>query len=273
MNPAPPRHPAAARCAALLAVGLLSTAPASAQDDADARFRAGVDALQRGDYPGAAEAFELSYRLAPRAAAMCNLALTFDRWGAGHEREAAERYERCAAEDDTGRFRDHATQRAAEIRASLPAETAPPPTPNPFASGASPPPPAPARPPPPPPPTPRRSRALLWAGLSIAAAGGAVLAGGAILAGGAADDEDALLIRHPSRNIPASETDDVELLADARRRRDRARILYVVGGLTAGLGVALVFVDLLSPSGPPPRATITVGAAPGGGVLGARVRF
>ena len=102
-----------------LAAALLATpTPTHAQEDARSLFRAGVESLREGEFTDAERAFLASYEIEPRAATLCNLALTYDRWG-GHEEQAARAYERCAAEDDTGRYRAHATQRASDIRQAL----------------------------------------------------------------------------------------------------------------------------------------------------------
>ncbi|MDB4970729.1 MAG: hypothetical protein JWN44_6418, partial [Myxococcales bacterium] len=88
-------------------------------------FHRAVESLRGSDYAAAADAFRQSYALSARPAALCNLALTYDRWGA-HESDAADAYERCAAADNSGWLRAHALARAAALRASL-AST--PPTP------------------------------------------------------------------------------------------------------------------------------------------------
>jgi hypothetical protein len=114
------------RAAALLVV-LVGVAWA---DDAPALFKRGVDALRAQDYAAAATAFQQSYALSPKEATMCNLALTYDRWP-GHVAEAIESYRKCAEDDTSGRFRDHALVRARQLREQLAAtppveKTAPP---------------------------------------------------------------------------------------------------------------------------------------------------
>jgi hypothetical protein len=114
------------RAAALLVV-LVGVAWA---DDASTLFRRGVESLRAQDYASAATAFQQSYALSPKEATMCNLALTYDRWP-GHVAEAVESYRKCAEDDLSGRFRDHALERARQLREQLAAtppveKTAPP---------------------------------------------------------------------------------------------------------------------------------------------------
>lgn len=101
--------------AAVLLVVLVSVAHA---DDASALFKRGVDALRARDYAAATTAFQQSYALSPKEATMCNLALTYDRWP-GHVAEAIESYRKCAEDDTSGRFRDHALVRARQLREQL----------------------------------------------------------------------------------------------------------------------------------------------------------
>jgi hypothetical protein len=91
-------------------------------------FRRGLEALQEGDYADAASLFRLSYDMERSSATICNLATTYDRW-AGHQADAIAAYERCAAEDQLGRFRAEALERLRILRgaasgASAPATTA-----------------------------------------------------------------------------------------------------------------------------------------------------
>ena len=100
---------------------VLVALPTSAEDappsGAEDLFRRGVEALKAERYSDAASLFRTSYNMEKQAATQCNLALTYERWG-GHEAHALEAYRLCAAEDETGRFRDHALEKVAALEAS-----------------------------------------------------------------------------------------------------------------------------------------------------------
>ena len=116
---------------AAITLVLLACAAGRADEPAPAAmalFKRGVEALRAKDYEAASSAFQQSYALSPKAAAMCNLALTYDRWE-GHLADAVESYRKCAEDDDSGRFRDHALERARELRARLAAMPPPATTP------------------------------------------------------------------------------------------------------------------------------------------------
>lgn len=115
------------RAAALALVMLAGTVARGDEPSAAALFKRGVQALRAQDFAAASAAFQQSYTLSPKAATMCNLALTYDRWGA-HLAEAVEAYRKCAEDDDAGRFRDHALVRARELRGELAAATKPQPS-------------------------------------------------------------------------------------------------------------------------------------------------
>jgi hypothetical protein len=91
--------------------------------------RLGTQALREGRYADAASMFRLSNDMERRVETTCNLAVTYDRWS-GHEAQALETYQACAAEDGTGQYRPHAQERIAALRGRLrppPAPQAPPP--------------------------------------------------------------------------------------------------------------------------------------------------
>ncbi|MBX3250431.1 MAG: hypothetical protein KF901_24865 [Myxococcales bacterium] len=265
-----------------LLVALLGPALAGgahAQDEAgEGRelFRAGVEALREGRHEDAARAFRRSYDAEPRAATLCNLALTYEEWG-DHVEHAASTYERCAAEDDTGRFVDHARERAHALRAEQRAagEPAPPapvvPMHNPFADET--------------PATtthvvitsgPEESspgHGLLFAGGVTAAVGGVALIVGAVFAGRASDAAATLDARHPGDGpvtLPAG-SPDAALLAEAERDRGRAIGFYVGGATIVTLGVALAIVDLLRPRAR--RVGVAVAPVEGGAFATLRARF
>nr|QWY04654.1 hypothetical protein [uncultured organism] len=81
-------------------------------------FDSGVEQLRDGAFEDAAESFRRAYRLDPRVETMCNLALTYDRWGE-HADLALRAYRSCARDDVGGRFRAYAEQRTGEIEREL----------------------------------------------------------------------------------------------------------------------------------------------------------
>ena len=111
--------------ATTILVALLACSAVARADEAPVLFKRGVGALRAKDYASAATAFQQSYALSPKAATMCNLALTYDRWD-GHVAEAIEAYRKCAEDDESGRFRDHALERARQLREQLAASPPPP---------------------------------------------------------------------------------------------------------------------------------------------------
>ncbi len=115
-----------ALAAAILVLACAGARGEEAPEAATLAFRRGVEALRALDYAAAATAFQESYAASPKAAAMCNLALTYDRWG-GHVADAIESYRKCAEDDSSGRFRDHALERARQLRAEQPAQPQTPP--------------------------------------------------------------------------------------------------------------------------------------------------
>lgn len=264
---------------------LLAATTASAQS-ADESFRRGVEELRAGAYEAAETAFRASLRAEPRAATYCNLALTYERWGE-HRREAAAAYADCAEADESGRFRNHATERARALREELareapetpsPAEGDPP---NPFADA-----------PPPEGPTSdaqagqggaavtgarhttetdTRSFALLGTGLTASAVGVAFVVAAAVVAGKGRDD-----VRWLEENVgppPVAVQDGTEAaerVESADRRRRRSLALYVSGGLLGAAGFVLVAVDVLKPHR---RTAIEVRPMAGGGTVGVRGSF
>ncbi len=238
--------------AAVLLVALASVAHA---DDAPALFKRGVDALRAQDYAAAAAAFRQSYALSPKEATMCYLALTYDRWP-GHVAEAIESYRKCAEDDTSGRFRDHALVRARQLREQLAAtppaeqnaepgpESPKPPAPPPPATTppvAAPPVAAPpvAAPTPPPvaivrsaPPAPR-TRPFFHDGAAVAltALGVLGIAGGVGIAVAGQLDDNAI-----------ATTDD---LGQKAALYNRAGILEPAGYATIAVGGALVVVGVV----------------------------
>lgn len=274
--------------ALLVAVLLGHALPLHAQEDARALFRRGVTALREGRHTDAERAFRASYEADPRTATLCNLAVTYDEWP--RPREAAETYERCAAADDEGRFRDHANDRARTLREELarqaeidptnetPNETAGDPStqtadpvPSPFVD-----------------PAPndstdaplqivettrtvetRRGHGLAIAGSVVAALGAGLAGTGAYFAGQSRDARAELDERHPGDGpvVLPDGSDDARMLEDARRDRRVAIGAYASGAALGALGLTLIVLDLVQPRGPALAAT----PLPGGAMVVARV--
>ncbi len=249
--------------------------------DARERFERGVDALNRGAFELAAEYFEGSFERVPRAATMCNLALTFDRWG-GHECDAMNAYSQCADLDRSGRLRDHAVERAEALQSEFdcggpappdptppdatPPDTRPPgatppglpitapwqgaPIASPFAT------PAPgvttveaqdpiviSGPTAPTTDPPSRSPGLLIAGVIAAVGAAASVTGAILLAQSASRDVDDLWNRYPYGMIPAG-TPDADELASAHTASNISIALYITAGVLGAGSVAMIVFDL-----------------------------
>jgi hypothetical protein len=283
---------------AILILGVGSAASGAAQQqpppEAGERFRAGVAALRAEDYAAAAEAFQRSWELDPRAATMCNLALTFDRWP-GHAELAVQAYDRCAQDDASGRFRDHAIERSRVLRDELSRGGAVPPdrpppdrpggAPDPFVGQASPPPGAGA-----PPPgnawaitaeqaaaEPERSHGLLYGGLVAAGLGAIAFGIGAALILDAAADEAYLAREYDDGRIPIPrDSAHADLLSSAESQASTGVILYVVSGALAALGATLIIIDLTMPGDAehsPYSAHLELAPTESGAVVGGRFRF
>ena len=243
---------------AALALALLLLAPAAARAEEpvpEARdlFKEGVAALRADDYPAAARAFGRSHALEPRAATLCNLALTYDRWP-GHEREAAGAYEQCAAEDDSGRYREHARARAGILRGD---ETgtgtgtgAGAGTGTGAGAGAG---------------TDRRSRPLRTAAIVTASVSAASFVGGLLLVAQAHSDADALERRYGTE-IPAGSPGEDQL--DSARRSARVGVaLYVVAGALAATSATLLVLDITRKGDRAPGATVRIAPTAGGALV------
>lgn len=93
------------------------------ESGADALFNQGVRSLRSNQYDDAAALFRLSYEMEPRAATMCNLALTYERQR--RYTQARDSYRRCASDDREGRYRGHALERAGELDRQIAARSRP----------------------------------------------------------------------------------------------------------------------------------------------------
>lgn len=241
---------------ALIAASSLGALPARAQDAAQAAFDEGVEHLRAERFREAARAFRASYREAPRVEAMCNLALTYDRWG-DHLDPALRAYRTCARDDASGRYRGFAERRSAELERELAlAEEAEP------EPGAEPAPePEPEVAPAPPPPAP--DHAALFVGLGAGGAGLATLgvAIGLALSSGAIADDLARQLG-PSPTVVRGSPEHARL-EDARAQAGAATALYVAAGVLLAASAALVVVDLVLTQGPRGERVAIVPLGPG----------
>jgi hypothetical protein len=235
------------RAAALLVVLVSVVAHA---DDATALFKRGVESLRAQDYAAAATAFQQSYALSPKEATMCNLALTYDRWP-GHVADAIESYRKCAEDDTSGRYRDHALERARQLREQLAATAPSPEEPRPAPKVEPKPEPLPSPPPvvaPPPPvatptpapavvvqsaPPPPRTRGFFRdpGAIALTALGVAGIAAGVGVAVAGKLDDDAI----------ASTAD----LGQKAALYKNAGILQTTGYVTLAVGAALVVAGII----------------------------
>ncbi len=191
--------------------------------------------MRARQYGEAENYFRLSYSRAPRAATMCNLALTYER--SNRDREALDSYRRCAADDTDGRFRDHASERALALERRLNARSRPQPQPQPQPQpGVYP------QPQPQPQPQPRREpHTLGWIGLGVG-----VLALGGLGAGiglnvwtnGIYDELEASY----ANEIPEGSSGHDRLL-QGESGVNAAIALYVVGGILGGVSALLLVLE------------------------------
>lgn len=213
----------------LVLFGLLTPALVAAQTpEADARFEQGVELLRQSRFEEAAEAFRQSYRLAPRVTTMCNLALTYDRWG-DHPELAVRAYRTCSRDDDTGRFGTFATRRVSELEREIAltdVRTADPPAD-----------PAPAA---------TEDHTLLWVGVAAGVGAAGAFTAGLVLAldsSATVDDLHEQLGPAPAvvRGSPAHAR-----LESARDAATAATVLYVGAGVFAAAAAAFITVDLVT---------------------------
>lgn len=221
------------------------------------RFDAGVALLRDGRHAEAAAAFRESYRLAPRAATMCNLALTYDRWGPEHHTQAVRAYRTCARDDESGRFRSFAERRVIELERELVLaeqgsdgdpdsqeerrrdEPRDAPRDEPRDEPRSEPrsetgPAAPLAP----------DHSLLVAGAVLGALSIGAFVAGAVLALDAQATFDALLADLGASRVVASGSPEHARLSSAQASATAALALYVVSGVTIAGALALVVIDL-----------------------------
>lgn len=238
--------------------------PAAAEtpeNEASTLFKRGVAALQKNSFALAVDMFKRSYDLNPKAATICNLAITYDRWP-GHEADALTAYRTCAEDDRSGRFRDHALERSRTLRTQLPPQTDPEPEPVPVPVPV----PQPVRqpsprqtepaPPPPPPiqlappvlvpvqPAKRESRhRLLISGGVITALGVVLLAAGIgtnVKSNQAIDELNPFVVeRDGVLEIPS---DKQSLYDTAVNNQRAAKALYGTAGVVTAAGVTMMIV-------------------------------
>ncbi len=233
-----------AAVASVTAVSSSGVARAQAEEaldeEAAARlFDAGVVHLRAQRFEEAAEDFRRSYRAARRVETMCNLALTYDRWGE-HQDLALRAYRTCARDDETGRFRGYAEQRVEEIERELALAAAedpdasPPPPEDPSQADVT---------PPPPPPEPDHS--LLYAGLTV---GGLALAAMGVGIGFALESNtivNDLTDRLGPEPVLVRGTPDHDRYENALLFADVATAMYVLMGSMLAASGAMIAVDLV----------------------------
>lgn len=208
------------------------------ESGADALFRQGVEALRARRYNDAASLFRLSYNMDPRAATMCNLALTEER--ARRLTAARDAYNQCARDDRDGRYRRHALDRASDLDRQIRSQSRQPtysqpqprqPTPHPQQQPSQ-----------RPQPQPRRQRhTLAWVGLGSALLGLGSIGTAIGLHVWASNVHDELWNEYEDQ-IPAGSA------AAARVERGRTGVtvaiaLYAVGGVITAAGVLLAVLD------------------------------
>ncbi|MCA9606771.1 MAG: hypothetical protein KC619_14295 [Myxococcales bacterium] len=226
---------------ALIAASLVAPiARAQDVDAAQAAFDEGVEHLRAERFHEAARAFRASYREAPRVEAMCNLALTYDRWG-DHLDPALRAYRTCARDDESGRYRGFAERRSAEIERELAlsetAEPEPPPDPEPPASEPDlAPAPAPAPP----------DHTALYAGIGTGAVGLAALGTAIGLAVASSSSVDDLLARLGPTPTVARGSPEHQQLEEAQAQATAATALYVVSGVLLAASATLVVIDVVT---------------------------
>jgi hypothetical protein len=263
---------------AMVAIGLSSGA--SAQTYARALFQQGVEALRQDRFSDAEAAFVASYSAEPHAATLCNLALMYERWP-NHLPQAIDAYDRCASEDRTGEYADHARERSSSLRSMMarsqpagptmsPAVTYAPPTaigatstysttyPTAYDPGYSP------------------TYGWLAGGIVASVIGVGAIITGFVLAELSYSIDDELYSRYPNLMIPetigGAPNPDVELLDEAKLESALAVAMWIGGGVVTALGAFLIGLHLAQPSARP--ATYPTGwLGPDGGGLGASAIF
>ena len=244
--------------------------PQMTNGDGRALFQRGVTALREGRHGDAAAAFEQCHAATGSVAAMCNLAIAYERWGE-HVQAAIDAYDRCAAQDWGGRYHEHAAERAVALRAQLggptgnavngPADPLPVGggngAPNPFVAMV-PPAAGPGVPAAPPIDQPGdddggRSHPLLWTGVGVAGLALVAGIGGAWAMSGAQDEADALDRALMGGRTIAAGSPAHDRYLEAKADRDLGVGLYVASGALAGLAGLLIAIDLAVPA-PAPNA-------------------
>jgi hypothetical protein len=240
----------------LLVASFASGERVEAQSYARALFQQGVEALRDGRYPDAEAAFTASYAAEPHAATLCNLALAYERWG-GHTPQAIDAYDRCASEDRTGEYADHARERSSTLRASIASAQPPPPVPTmmpaayPTAVTAY--------------PTtsyntydPGYTTTYGWlaGGIVTSVLGVGAIITGFILAADAYAIDEELYSVYPNLMIPETiggqPNPDVDLLDRAKLESGLAVGMWIGGGVVTALGAFLIGLHLAQPAARPP---------------------
>lgn len=278
-------------CALASGVALALPAIGAAQDptgQARALFEQGVAASDAGDHVRAAQYFEQSYRLYPRASTACNMALALE--NSQRACGAPAWYRQCAALDRDGRFRDHAQRQAAALEAQCQQQQQPTQAANPFVSGPI----APTGPAsggggavsgratvvegggvanPQALRTRGADHTLLAVGIISMVLGGGAIGGGAT----AAIEGQARLEGLPP--VITEGSNEHDRWSEAATLHDLALGLYIGGGALALFGAIMVIVDLAQPGAlggsaeAPPRLQLGVTPTEGGAFGQASIRF
>lgn len=118
-----------------------------------------------------------------------------------------------------------------------------------------------------------RSHTLLWVGVGSGVLAGAAIVAGGVTVAGVQTDADYLAREYDGGDEPiAAGSEDAEILASARGRRDFGIALYAVGGALAALSLGLIIADVAQ--GEPdaaPGTTAAVVPVPGGALASVRV--
>lgn len=250
---------------------VLAASPGFAQDEAEERnpelaariFDVGVVHLREERYEQAAGAFRESYRADPRVETMCNLALTYDRWG-GHRDAALRAYRTCARDDVGGRYRGYAERRVGEIERELALEAAADPSsePDPVLDED------PGEGLPPEPTVEEPDHTVLYIGLAV---GGLALVAMGVGIGTALESQaivDELHDRLGPMPVITRGTDDHDRLEQAMTLSDVATSMYVLMGSMLAASGAMILVDLVVASSNDGSSARLVPAGPGLALVG-----
>lgn len=242
--------------------------PAIGAEEAQRLFDAGVVHLRESRFEQAAAAFRRSYRGSPRVETMCNLALTYDRWGE-HRDLALRAYRTCARDDAIGRFREYAERRVAEIEREIALEeTEPDEGPDVVVEPDEDPDVEPEDELPPAPPPREPDHTVLYVGLGV---GGLALASLGVAIGFALESTaivDALEEELGPMPTIVRGTPEHERLQRAQTFADVATAFYVLMGSMLAASGAMIIVDLVVAGASSEPAMALIPTGPGAALVG-----